>query len=156
MGFEADASFNKAITKAKASMGPKAATLYVYPPEDLGNARKFISADGLSGFAIKGDGDIVSVFNASDRKNSGVAALALAVQNGGTKLDAFDGVLPHIYAQAGFKVVRREKWNPAFKPEGWNDKYLKSKKLNTTPDVVYMEYDPQSSGTYTPGEGAYQ
>ena len=156
MGPEADASFNKAIIKAKASMGPKAATLYVYPAEELGNARKFLSADGKSGFAIKSDGDIVSVFNSSDRKGGGIAAMSLAVQNGGTKLDAFDGALPHIYALAGFKVVRREKWNPAFKPEGWNDKYLKSKKLNTTPDVVYMEYDPQSSGTYTPGEGAYQ
>ena len=153
MGFEADAAFNKAITNAKTSLGDTGAAVYVYPAEDLANSKKFLSADGKSGFAIKNDGDIVSVFNSSDRPGASIAALQLAVQNGGTKLDAFDIALPHIYALAGFKVVRREKWNQEFMPEGWNRKYFEKQGFSGTPDVVYMEYDPQSSGIYTPGEG---
>ena len=154
-GLASSQAFEKAISSAKKSLGHKGAAVYVYDPGELANARLFVSEDGLSGFAIKPDGDIVSVFNANkERRNAAISGLMLAVENGGHKLDAFDTALPHIYSQAGFKVVRREKWNEAFKPDDWNSEFFKDYN-GGRPDIVYMEYDPRSSGRYTPGEGSY-
>ena len=144
-------SFQKAITKSQKDLGPIGKSVYVYDPVDLQDAKMFVSGDGKAGFAIKPDGDIVSVFNSSDRPNSAISGLLLAVEQGGTKLDAFDTMLPRIYSQAGFKVVKREPWNDAFAPEGWDYKYFKEYN-NGRPDIVYMEYDPTSSGTYIPGD----
>lgn len=150
-GLESSQAFNRAITDAKQKLGPKGAAVYVYDPEELANAKLFVTADGNSGFAIKPDGDIVSVFNNSNRPNAAISALQLAVERGGTKLDAFDTILPEIYSQAGFKVVRREPWNKAYEQDmidaGWDFDYFKDFN-GGRPDVVYMEYDPQASGYY--------
>lgn len=123
MSLESDAAFGRAATKAK------------IPLEDLGNSQKFLSEDSKSGFAIRQDGEIVSLFNTSDRRGSNRAALMLAVQNGGTRVSAPDGTATHAYAQVGFKATGRVK-------------------RRGKPDLVLMEYDPQSNGTYTPGEGS--
>jgi len=78
-GPASDIEFHKAITKAKtAAKGKLGQALYVYDAageESLETASKFLSADGKSGFAVKNDGDIVSVFNFSDRPNAGLSAL---------------------------------------------------------------------------------
>lgn len=157
-GPASDKAFRAALLKSKKTSGKFGPAVYVYDEagaESLETATKFMTADGKAGFAIKLDGDIVSVFNTSGRPGSALSALMLAVEKGGTKLDAFDAGLGDVYAQAGFKVVKREKWNEEYKPQGWDKKFWGEFAKNGEPDIIYMEYDPQSHGTYTRGEGDY-
>ena len=115
--------------------------------------RLFTAPDGLSGFALKGD-DIVSVFKHPDLKKKGVAAaaLALAVENGGRRLDAFDTELPKLYSKFGFRAVARIKWSEADKPDGW-DKDTYRDYNNGEPDVVFMVHSPGTAKLYSKGEG---
>ena len=112
-------------------------SVYIYPVNEYAQMRKFVTEDGLAGFAIKPDGDIVSVFSGN---KSGRAMLELAVVNGGVKLDAFNTVLPAIYSAHGFKAVARVAWNDEFTPEGW-DKKTYAPFNKGEPAVVYMTYD---------------
>jgi len=134
------ALFRQAIQDSK-NAGKFGAAVYVYDEADYANMRLFISEDGKSGFALKGN-DIVSVF--SGQKGSANAMLQLAVDQGGQRLDAFDTVLPELYADNGFKVVARVKWNDEYSPEGW-DKATFAKYNNGEPDVVFMVYDPANA-----------
>jgi hypothetical protein len=114
--------------------------------------RTFITKHGDAGFALKGD-DIVSVFKHPDApyRNVTRSMLDLAKQEGGKRLDAFDTVLPHIYAQNGFRAVARLPWNETYKPEGWKHETFKNHN-GGRPDVVFMAHDPQA-GAYNPGDG---
>lgn len=83
------------------------------------------------GFAIKPDGDIISVHNNSGIKGIGDALIQSAIRFGGTKLDHFDGYLSDFYSKHGFKETDRYKWDDQYRPDDWNEnKYGK-------PDVVY-------------------
>jgi hypothetical protein len=119
---------------------PFGAAVYVYSPEEYADMRLFQTPDGGSGFAVKPDGDIVSVY--SDGGGKVFSMLELAVQEGGTKLDAFDTVLPEIYEIAGFKEVDRDPWNPEVKPDDWDEKVF-GEFNNGKPDIVYMKYRPK-------------
>ena len=116
------------------------AAVYVYPSEEYADMRIFLNEDLRGGFALKSDGDIVSVFNLD---NHGMVhpMLDLAVQLGGKKLDAFDTVLTELYGFSGFKEVGRDTWNEKYKPKAW-DKDTFSIYNKGEPDVVRMEYDP--------------
>lgn len=129
--------FEQAVQDSKAASRYGAA-VYVYPVNEYRDMRLFQAEDGRSGFAIKPDGDIVSVY--SDGGGKVHSMLVLAVEQGGTKLDAFDTVLPELYSINGFREVRREPWNDRYRPEGW-DKNTFADFNNGEPDVVYMEYD---------------
>ena len=109
-------------------------TVYVYTPEQYREIRCFLSPDNLTGYGIKRDGDLVSVFNVG-AKGAGQDAVRDAILNGATMLDAFDegGYLPSLYASLGFVESYREPWNPAYAPAGWT---------GGTPDVVYMHLSP--------------
>lgn len=106
-------------------------TVYQYPTKEYGPMRRYLSDDGLSGFAIKPDGDLVSVFSAPGLGRGG-ALVDAAVARGARKLDAFDedGFLPQLYGSRGFVEVKREPWDPEQKPDNWR---------GGEPDVVYME-----------------
>jgi hypothetical protein len=111
--------------------------------------RLFIAMNGKSGFAIKPDGDVISVF-AYDKHGRAILEASTAV--GGKKLDAFDTVLPVIYAAHGFKATSRLKFSEQEKPEGWN--YDTFKRFNNgRPDVVFMVNDPASMTRYQPTDG---
>jgi hypothetical protein len=142
LGADAAPKFQEAITSAKES-NPFGAAVTVYPVEDYGNMRMFVTEDGNAGFALKGN-DIVSVFSQPPHKGTVNSMIQLAVQEGGRKLDAFDTVLPQLYHNNGFKVVSRMKWNEEYKPENW-DKKTFSMFNKGEPDVVFMAYDPQSN-----------
>ena len=137
---DAPEAFQQAIRASKEA-SKFGAAVYVYDVADYANMRLFISEDGKSGFALKGN-DIVSVF--SGLKGAANSMLQLAVDEGGRKLDAFDTVLPEIYADNGFKVVARVNWNDEYSPEGW-DKAAFSNFNNGEPDVVFMVYDPANA-----------
>lgn len=133
---DSPALFHEKISSAKAT-NKFGASVYVYSPEEYAGMRTYLTADGSAGFAIKKDGDIVSVFNHRDGKHEGISPylVALATSEGGTKLDAFNigGGLPRIYGDSGFDVVKKDAWDPKFRPDDWDDELL------GTPDVVYME-----------------
>lgn len=128
---EAFRSANKMNDKASAQV-------YEYPEEDYKNMRLFVAENGLSGFALKEDGDIVSVFSREKRGSAG--ALELAIAQGGKKLDCFDTFLPKIYKEHGLVEYKRDKWAEEYKPEKWDKEYFKQYN-NGEPDVVYMKVD---------------
>jgi ribosomal protein S18 acetylase RimI-like enzyme len=141
---KAGATYAKRMQEA-AARSKFGAAVNVYSPEEYAGMRLFVAADGKSGFALKGD-DIVSVW--SDPKGpSGRtdALLPLAVQMGGRRLDAFDTVLPDIYAKHGFRIESRLGWNDEFAPTGW-DKGTYARFNNGEPDVVFMVWDPAYKG----------
>ena len=128
--------FYGAITKAskvvKSNGRRVGETVYRYPKSAYKDMRLFLSADGKTGFAIKADGDLVSVFNVGEK---GVVQKIIPYMHdlGATKLDAFDevGRLPELYGKGGFVETGRDAWNPQYAPAGWT---------GGTPDVVYMEH----------------
>ena len=128
------------------------AAVYVYPAEDYQGMKLFISESGQSGFALKPDGDIVSVF--SMEKGSGRSIMETAISAGGKKLDAFDTILPEFYGTHGFVEAARIPWNDEFAPEGW-DKETFKKFNNGQPDVVMMVLDPKFEGEYEPRADIY-
>ena len=127
------AKFHALISAAKQA-NKFGASVYVYDVADYGAMRVFLSASGQSGFGLKPDGDLVSVFST---EGAGHAATALGVQMGATKADAFDTVLPSIYAAHGFRVVSRVAWNDGMKPSDW-DYSTYSRYKDGRPDVVYL------------------
>lgn len=129
----------KALDKNKYSQ------VHLYTPEEYSQMRLFTGKDGKYGFAIKPDGDIVSVFVSPDMpKRTGHSLMIAAKSAGGTKLDAFDTYLSSFYEQHGFKEVGRDVWNDEYIPrdlEGnveWDKNYW-AKYNNGEPDVVYMK-----------------
>jgi hypothetical protein len=132
---QADAeTFAAAIGAARASErhGRKIGeTVYQYPTDEYRAMKTYLTKDRTSGYAIKPDGDLVSLFNAGGR-GRGQSALRSAIQRGGSKLDAFDenGFLPGLYSKFGFRETGRDPWNPDYAPPEWR---------GGTPDVVYMQ-----------------
>jgi len=92
----------------------------------------YISSSGRSGYGLKPDGDIISVFSLPGARE-GKAALYSAIQNGGTKLDCFDGFLSQkFYPSFGFKSYDRWTWDDQYAPTGWDyDKHNR-------PNIVLM------------------
>ncbi len=102
------AVFVRAIEKARAK-SRFGTSVTAYSNAKYVGMRLFVTDNGESGFALKPDGDIISAFSGGG--NAAGAMLQTAVAAGGTKLDAFDTVLPWIYAPHGFRVVARVKWD---------------------------------------------
>ena len=127
------------------------AAVYVYDANEYQNMRLFVTPDRLNGFALKSDGDIVSVFSAGGGKVHSM--LELAIDQGGNKLDAFDTVLTELYELSGFREVSRDAWSDEYTPEGW-DKETFSDFNNGEPAVVYMQYQPEPVVLYQPRRSA--
>lgn len=92
-----------------------------YKPEELKDMQLVLTPDKQSGFLIKPDGEISSVFSA--KKGMGDTLMNEAINRGGNKLDAFEGYLTNdLYPRHGFEEVNRiPNWSPG------------------SPDVVYMK-----------------
>lgn len=135
-------TFKKAIAKAKQSLGNDGASVEL--KDDYTDINLYLSEDGESGFGIKPNGDIVSVFSSKKVKGRAHHLLEMAVyEGGGRQLDCFDIYLTKIYEMHGFKPVAKMKWNDEYIPEGWNKENFK-KYNNGEPDVVFMAYDPNN------------
>jgi hypothetical protein len=81
-------------------------------------SRPYLSKSGKTGFAIKPDGEIISVFST---EGMGRAAMTQAIKAGGTKIEAFDGFLTkQFYPMFGFKETGRMAWDNQYAPKGWN------------------------------------
>lgn len=131
------AGFHKAIGEAKAK-SKFGAAVEQKSPEDYTDTIMFLSDDGKTGYAIKPDGDLVSVF--STEKGRLPSIMDAATRQGATKLDAFDtGQIPGVdkglterYGEYGFEEKWRNQWEDKYKPEDWNPEH-------GTPDQVGME-----------------
>ena len=150
IGANGASTFRDAIQEAKANSRFGAA-VYVYPVDEYAGMRLFLTEDGKAGFALKGD-DIVSVFAGKEHPGAANSVLQLATQEGGRRLDAFDTVLPNMYALHGFRAVARTKWNDDYAPDGWNKDTFKEFN-NGKPDVVFMVHDPEYFDAYTHADG---
>jgi hypothetical protein len=94
--------------------------LSAYELDEYREMRCYLSADGLSMFAIAHGDELVSVCNAGARGRGHQMMLA-AIEAGAARLDCFDGYLPPFYTRYGFVEEKREaNWTPG------------------GPDVVYM------------------
>jgi hypothetical protein len=141
--------FVEAISASKTNSGPFGAAVYVYSAEKYQGMRMFLAEDGLSGVAIKPDGDIVSVFASN---GSGRSVVELAVGVGGTKLDAFETILPEFYAAHGFVASSRLPWDDTQAPEGW-DKAAFAEFNNGEPNIVFMALDNTYQGWHSITDG---
>lgn len=152
---ESAQAFHDLMAKGKAA-NPYGASVHVYEPEEYADMRLFLTGDGTAGVALHGD-EIVSVFKdpASPEKGMAQHLIASAIGQGGRRADAFDTVLPKLYAGAGLEVVSRLPWNDEYAPEGWD--YEKFAPWNGgRPDVVFLRYNEGAIGSvYTPGSGEY-
>jgi hypothetical protein len=145
-------AFHASISALKTN-NPFAASVHVYDKAEYATMRMFLTADGKAGFALKSDGDIVSVFaKGADAKGASRSMLEIAKQAGGVKLDCFDTILPKHYSRHGFKAVARVPWNDEYAPEGW-DKATFAEFNNGKPDVVFMVYALAGAELYKPGDG---
>ena len=141
-------AFKNAIAKAKQSLGNNGASVEL--KDDYTDINLYLSEDGESGFGIKPNGDIVSVFSSSKEKGRSSYMLEMAISQGGRQLDCFDIYLTKIYEAHGFKPVAKMKWNDEYIPEGWNKDNFKDYN-NGEPaltagrrHVVFMAYDPNN------------
>jgi hypothetical protein len=142
------ADFHRLISDAVKSLGKDGITVHVYSPEEYANMRTVIVDDGTAGFAVKPDGDIVSVFRHIDSQYRGItpSMMQLAVDLGGKKLDAFDTKttnLPVLYGRSGFREVARLPFDIDKAPDGWDVATM------GTPDIVFMVHDPSFNGMST-------
>lgn len=142
-------TFKNAIAKAKQSLGDYGASVEL--KDDYTDINLYLSEDGESGFGIKPNGDIVSVFS-NNKAEGGRSAymLEMAISQGGRQLDCFDVYLVEIYEAHGFKPVAKMKWDDEYIPEGWNKDNFKDYN-NGEPaltagrrHVVFMAYDPNN------------
>jgi hypothetical protein len=149
-GIESGRLFYDAIIAAKAAI-QFGSSVYAYSAEEYAEMRLFLSEDGTAGFALKPDGDMVSVFS-SKKDSQGRAAVEVAVTAGAKKADAFDTTLPRIYADHGFRTVARLKWDETQAPPDW-DKKTYARHNNGMPDVVFLVFDDAYRENYKPSDG---
>ena len=130
----------------------------VYPLKDYqgDGIRLFLSPDKKVGYAVKSDGQLVSVFSADDTTQMPLHTIVpLALSQGATRADAFDTVLPDFYSHFGLQPTARIPFDDDYKPDGWNYS-LYDKYNNGKPDVVFMRFDPDRIGvSYVPGDGDF-
>ena len=101
------------------------------PTVDLSDARCFKSADGLAGFAIKPDGELVNMH--SFAKGRGTALIEAAIARGARRLNVFAGPVADRYLACGFREIERYTFSDALAPPGWIAFWW------GRPDVIVME-----------------
>ena len=101
--------------------GERSGFLTYYSKDELAAMNLFLVDGHNAGFAIKTDGDIVSVHNNSSLRGLSSLFMNEAKAQGGNKLDHFDGFLTGLYRKYGFNnVYQIYQWEEQYKPKGWN------------------------------------
>jgi hypothetical protein len=117
-------------------------------------AKVFLSETGHAGFAIKGDGELVSVFSLPGLREGNNAAYE-AVKHGAKHVWCFDTGLVEFYEKQGFKAVKTIEWDDNYAPEGWDYQQFgkpKVKKMaHVNKDVPNKTSDPVATGGYRKG-----
>ena len=113
--------FAKSVVDAKGTLDPAIAwRVTAHTPEEYKELGAKMYTIGKSTVAVTKDGDIISVCKSIDGSGNGGGKelLALAVNNGGTKLDAFAGI-HGFYCSQGFQPVSWTGFDKNYAPEGW-------------------------------------
>lgn len=147
---ESPASFYAAIGRAK-NNNPHGAYVAQHTVDEYSNMLLLTSEDGNVGVAITSDGDIVSVFKNSDSHAKGAVSSILlnAIENGGIKLDNFNGVLSNMYKQHGFIPVARTAFVDEFAPDDWNYE------RDGRPDIVFWIHNGETAEQVAENIGTY-
>ena len=110
--------------------------------EEYNNVKLFTSKGG-SCVAIKPDGDIVSVCkNMNDKGTKGSDLIRFAVENGGIKLDSYDGN-HNFYTKNGFEPVSYVTFNEEYAPKDWK----KGVKGYEKEDIIFYKYTGKKNET---------
>jgi len=114
------------------------ANVHPYSIDEYKQMKTYMSPDRKSGYAVKPDGELVSVH--SREKGRGGELVKSAIKNKARKLDAYDidNKLPKLYGEYGFDEIARDKYNPEYA----EDLELLHKKR---PDFVSMKYNPRKA-----------
>ncbi len=112
------------------------------PVDNWKNCKMYVTKSG-STIAIRDDGDIISVCkNLKNIPSDNMKALMqFAVENGGTKLDSFDGNWG-FYRACGFEPVSWIHFNEEYAPQGPNG-WIRGK--NLLEPIVFMKYTGKDS-----------
>ena len=121
--------------------------LSLYEKNDYKNFKNFLLDEGVAGFSVKPDGDLVSVFKNPELakkepdkyKNVIDKIMMVALQNNATKMDCYGNFLASVYMNYGFIPVGKVKFNKEY-CKNWDTE------KHGTPDVialcrVYMSSD---------------
>jgi hypothetical protein len=95
-------------------------------------AELYLSDTKLSGFGLKPDGELVSVFSLPGA-HEGDSAVTVAKELGAQKLDCLGEDLREFYEGHGFEVKAYKPWNNEFRPDGWDEEEY------GLPNVYHME-----------------
>ena len=97
--------------------------------------KAFVSDDKQTGFYIKPDGELISVFSNAPRRGDDIMRAAVAA--GAKKLDCYEDVrtkhLTALYSRHGFGETQRLDWDDQYAPPGWDYD------ARNRPPVVFME-----------------
>ena len=115
-------------------------SVFDYSVDEYKDMRLFLTEDGSAGYALKPDGDIVSAFSTGQYIGVGPHLIMHSIEQGGKKLDAFDTVLPNMYATMGMRETSRLPFDPTQAPSTW-DEAVYSKYQGGRPDVSFMALD---------------
>lgn len=142
--------FHQAIGRAKQN-NMHGAFVTQHEVSEYANDALFLSEDGNTGVAVTPDGDIVSVFkNPNGKAKKAVHSILLtALENGGVKLDNFDGALSDMYWNHGFIPVARTSFDPEFAPTDWN--YAR----DGQPDIIFWVHNGVDAQTVARRIGEY-
>ena len=133
-------SFYAAIGEAKQE-NEHGAFVTQHEVEEYANMQLFLDDTKGVGVAVTSDGDIVSVFKnpgTSRAKGSVSSILLTAIQNGGVKLDNFDGWLSDTYYDHGFIPVARTAFVDEYAPDDWNYE------RDGRPDIIFWIHNGES------------
>lgn len=112
LGPKAGAKFLNTIKEAEV-INPKIKDMvHKYTPEEYNDMKLFSDDKEPFGYAIKPDGDLVSVF--SGKSGKGNEIMKSAIEEGASKLDHFkDPQLDHLYSKYKFEPYKTEpNWTP--------------------------------------------
>lgn len=147
---ESPASFYSDIERAK--QGNKhGAYVAQHTVEEYGDMLLLTGDNGNVGVAVTPDGDIVSVFKNPESSAKGAVSsiLLTAIENGGIKLDNFNGQLSSFYGNHGFIPVSRCAFNREFAPSDWNYSEFGE------PDIIFWRHNGESAETVASKIGSY-
>jgi hypothetical protein len=116
------------------------AAVEAYDADTYKDMRLFLTDDGSAGYALTSDGDIVSAFSTGQHIGVGPHLIMHGIEQGGKKLDAFDTVLPDMYATMGMRETSRLAFDPTQAPPDWNEAVF-GKYQGGRPDVSFMALD---------------
>lgn len=78
----------------------------------------YLSKDKKSGFGLKTDKQLISVFSLYKRRGRKIVKLTVGL--GAASVECLGEMLRRLYGREGFQVIEKLPWNDAIAPKNWN------------------------------------